>query len=403
MSQFEYVVRTKEGEIKKGILEAPNKNFLARRLRDRGLILTFADEIKTKKFSLAGFITGIFGVPEMEKLLFTRHLSIMLKAGLSLSRAFSILSEQTRNRRFKKILERVKEDVEGGKSFADTLFHQKIFTPLYVNMVRVGELGGNLSKVLDLLSIQMIKSHNLKGKIKGAMIYPALVFLTMIGVGVAMMIFVVPKLVEIFEGFDVELPLATRMLIGFTNFFNKYWYLFLIGSVIIAVWLKWFLGTIAGKKIWHKIILITPFIKKMSMRINITNFSRNLSLLIKSGMPIVESLNVIATTFKNIYFEKAILDASEKVKKGIDLSESLEKYPHLFSPLVLQMIVVGEETGNLDDILSKIADFYEEETDQQMKNISSIIEPVLMIVVGLAVGFMAISIISPIYSLMSQI
>ncbi len=403
MPQFEYTARTKEGEIKQGILDAVSKNSLARRLRDRGLILTFSREIEPKrKFALLN-ITDLFGVPAIEKLLFTRHLSIMLKSGLSLTRALAILSVQTRSKRFKKLLSRVKDDVESGKSFAESLAAQKVFSPLYVSMVKVGELGGNLGEVLDLLALQMLKSHNLKSKVKGAMIYPLIVVLAMIGVGTAMMIFVVPKLVDIFEGFEIELPLTTRILIGFTKFFNEFWYFFLIGFVIFIIWLKWFLSTNLGKKIWHKIILKTPYIKGMSMRINITNFARNLSLLVKSGMPIVESLKVISTTFKNIYYQEALKDSSKKVRKGVNLGEALEKYPNLFSGLVLQMVTVGEETGSLDDILAKLADFYEAETDQQMKNISSVIEPVLMIIVGIAVAIMAVSIISPIYSLMGQI
>lgn len=404
MPNFEYTARTKEGESREGVLEAPSKTSLARRLRDRGLVLTFAQEIKAKKkFDLINLFSRIMGVSATEKLLFTRHLSIMLKAGLSLSRALAILSKQTRHKRFQKILTQIKESVESGKSFAESLSFQKIFTPLYVNMVKVGELGGNLGEVLDLLALQMIKAHSLRGKVKGAMIYPTIVFLAMIGVGVAMMIFVIPKLVDIFEGFEVELPLATRMLIAITNFFNFYWYLFLVGAIVLGFGMRWFLATSPGKKVWHKIILKIPYIKGMSMRINITNFARNQSLLVKSGMPIVESLKVASTTFKNVYYQKALEYASEKVKKGTELSEALAEYPNLFSGLVLQMVSVGEETGSLDDILAKLADFYEDEIDQQMKNISSIIEPILMIVVGIGVAIMAISIISPIYSLMGQI
>lgn len=404
MPKFEYTARTEEGEMKQGILEAPSKSSLARRLRDRALILTYAVETAAKKkIGILNIFSGFFRVSDMEKLLFTRHLSIMLKAGLSLSRALSILTEQAHNRKFKKVLSSVKENVEGGKSFADSLAEQKIFDPLYVNMVQVGELGGNLEEVLDLLAIQMLKSHNLKGKVQGAMIYPAIVVLAMIAVGAAMMIFVIPKLVDVFEGFNIPLPLATRILIASTKIFNQYWYFFAIAAIALVFFFRWFVKIDFGKKIWHKIILKTPYIKNLSAKINVANFARNLSILIKSGMPIVQALKVISTTFKNIYYTKALEDSSESVKKGIQLGENLGNYSDLFPGIVLQMIAVGEETGSLDDILTKLADFYENEIDQQMKNISSIIEPILMIIVGIGVAIMAISIISPIYSLMGQL
>jgi len=405
MPTYLYTAKTKKGETKTGTSEATDPHQLANLLRRQGLVLISAEktalEEKAGRFNLNNLLQKIGRISLVEKMVFSRHLSIMIKAGLSLNQALRALAEQTKNQRFKKIIGRVEEDLRHGQPFSDCLAKEpKVFNELFVSMVRVGETSGNLDKVLKLLAEQMRKDHALISRVRGAMMYPAVVITAMIGIGVLMMIMVVPKLTEVFTEFDMELPLSTQMIIGLSNFLENHLLLGFIILIGLIVLLRFGLKNKKVKRVLDKIYLHLPILGNLVQKVNSARFARTLSSLVDSGVAIVNALEIVAGTLGNIHFKEALINSSEQVQKGKELSQALSSYKNLYPPMVVQMIQVGEQTGSLSDILKNLADFYEEEIDNTTKNLSSIIEPIIMIVIGAAVGFFAVSMIQPMYSMM---
>lgn len=373
--------------------------------------MVFEFKKEAKKVSAKTFWRDFFSwfknlgsVSLKEKIFFAQNLRVMIKSGLSLATALKTLYLQTNNKRFKKIIFDLKESTEKGTAFADSLQkHQGIFGDLFINMIKAGEASGRLDEVLKELFFQMKKDHDLKAKIKGAMIYPVIVVITMIGIGTAMMIFVIPKLVTVFEEMNVKLPLFTRLLIGFSNLIvTKGW---LLGFIIIIfiIFFTIFLRTKLGKHIWHWLMLNSPIFGPITKKVNLARFTRTISSLIKTDIPIVQTFNITAQILGNIYYKEALKNSSERVVKGESIAKILESYPKLFPPVVREMALVGEETGSIDEILGDLAVFYEEDIDETMKILPTIIEPILMIILGIGVGAMAVAIIMPMYSLSQNI
>jgi len=409
MPSYIYTAKNKRGEDQTNHIIAVNKHELAAILRNQGLVLISA-EIAGRKKEISYYLNIIKRIKELgtvslvEKMMFSRHLSVMINAGLSLNQALKALAKQTKSPKFKKIISQIEIDVSQGKSFSKSLKkYPKIFNELYSNMIEVGEAGGSLSEVLKILAEQMKKNHELISRVRGAMMYPAVIVIAMIGIGILMMIMVVPKLTEVFEELNVELPLSTRFIMFISSFLkdNIIFGIIIIISLIFAI--KLIMRNKKIKRSLHGIYLYFPIFGSLIKKINSARLSRTLSSLIESGVPIVKSLKVVANTLSNIRFKEAILDSTKEIQKGKKLSDSLSKYENLYTPMVIQMIGVGEETGSLSDILKNLADFYEEEIDNTTKNMSSVLEPIIMIVIGAAVGFFAISMIQPMYSMMSGI
>ena len=404
MPNFLYTAKNQKGEAKTGKLEAINEHELAATLRQEGLILISAettDDEKKFSFDIKKIVAGFGHISLVERMMFTRHLAVMVKAGLSLNQALKTLAEQTKNPRFKRAIVRIEENVRQGKTFSESLaIFPRIFNNLYVNMVKVGETSGNLDEVLNNLAEQIRKDHDLISRIRGAMIYPAVIIITMVGIGVLMMIMVVPKLTEVFEELNVDLPLSTQVIIGISNFLQNH----LIWGIVILI-AFFFLARLslrnkAVKRVLHKIYLYTPILGPLLKKINSARFARTIGSLTESGVAIVKSLEITAGTLGNIHFKESLIACGQEVQKGKDLSKSLSNYKNLYTPMIIQMVRVGEQTGSLSSILKTLADFYEEEIDKTTKNLSSIIEPVIMIVVGAAIGFFAVSMIQPMYSMM---
>lgn len=399
MPKFTYTARSEEGLEKRGEISAGSKKELAHLLRQQGLLLTFAEaEEEKKKFKI--FSARVTAV---EKIVFTRNLYLMIKAGLSILRALDILVKQTNKKGFKAIIADIKGKIEKGSMFATTLeAYPKVFSPFYISMIKMGELSGQLEKVLNELADKLKKDRELMVKIRSAILYPSVVLITMIAIGVLMVVFVLPQLTMVFEDFDAELPLTTRILISFSHLIQSYGVFVGIGVIAFCVGLFFLSRTANGKKITHafnvRMFILGPIIKK----INVARFARNISTLLRSGIPITKALQITHDVLGNIYYKRVMKDAIDKVKKGIKIVDILEKEKNLFPPMVTQMIMVGEETGSLDDILTEIADFYEKEVTEIMNNLSAILEPVLMVLLGLIVGVVAVSVISPIYSLMEH-
>ncbi len=401
-----YKARSFSGEMISGAREAKNEKELALGLKNEGLILTAA-EIKgqSKKSFLGSFSSlGIGGVSLVEKMMFTRNLKVMVSAGISLPRAIKILSEQTKSSKMKKALLAISEEILQGKSLSEVLAkYPHIFSELFCSMIKVGEEAGTLEKVLGVLAMQMERSHELKSKIKGAMIYPMVIVGAMIMIAILMMIVVVPKLAQTFVDLNVSLPLTTRLVIGISNTLSKFWYLLPLIPILIFFTLRYISATQWGKAAIDSLVLRLPVISQIIKQTNAAYTTRNLSSLIASGVPIVSALEIVSRTLGNSHYRKAIQDVADKVKKGSRIAQALEPHIRIYPLVVIQMIAVGEETGQTSEILDKLASFFEEEVSNATRNLSALIEPVLMLMVGVAVGFFAISMMQPLYSMLGAI
>jgi type IV pilus assembly protein PilC len=403
MSKFTFVAKNSKGEIRRGDLEGKDSRAVVGDLRADGFFVTSIIEEEN-----SGHVSGpskwnIFsGISLKDKMMFARHLGVMLSSGLSVPRALNVISNQTKSKKFKNILAKLEEDVKTGNTLADSLARSGVFDDLSVNMIRVGELGGSLEEVLDLLADQLEKEHNLISKVRGAMYYPTVIFVVMIGIGIAMMTFVVPQLTAVFSDTQATLPASTKMIIDSSNFMAAHKLLVLFFIIFIVLFIIIFFKTRMGKRAAAFLSLKTPVIKNIVVKVNTARFARIYASLLRSGVPVTESLKIISETLTNHYYQEAFKRVGLEVQKGKPLHEELAVYPKLFPILIVQMVEVGEETGKTVDVLSDLARFYEEEIDQLTKNLSSIIEPVLMVVIGAAVGFFAISMIMPMYSIMDQ-
>ena len=343
-------------------------------------------------------------VPLTEKLFFVQHLSVMLRAGISLSAALGTLVKQTKNKYFAKILTQISNNVEQGVSFTESLSpHKKIFGELFINMIEAGEISGKLEDVLNRLYIQLKKQHELTSKVKGALTYPAVIIVAMLGIGVFMMIMVVPKISDMFKEFSAELPLPTKILIKTSDAVVNNGIITVVILIILIFTIVQILRTRRGKYYFQSLILKLPIIAPIVKKINLARFARTISSLLKTDIMIIKTLQITGNVLGNLHYRAALIEMGEKIKKGSTIYETISNYPNLFPPVVTQMISVGEETGELDNILEELAKFYESEVDQIMSNLPSIIEPILILVLGCGVGAMAVAIIMPMYSITQSI
>ena len=403
--KFSYTARNKNGELENGELEIASEHELAEYLRNKGLLLTSAEAVgENEKKHKELKIPFLNSVKTVEKIFFTQNLQVMVKAGLSVSVALKTLAQQTSNKFFQTVLMDLYQRVDKGNSLADSLaLYPKVFPELFVNMVRAGEKSGKLEDVLLQLTVQIRKSHTLIAKVRGAMTYPVIVITAMVGIAIAMIVFVIPKITGMFEEVNATLPLPTRILIALSDFMiaNGLWVG--IGFVVLIIAFFRLIRTKKGSYIWHGLLLKLPIIAPILRKINLAKFSRTFSSLLKTDIPVVQSFQITASTLGNSHYRRAVENAAERVKKGVQIATILAEYPKLFPPLVVQMVSVGEETGTIDTILDELAIFYEEDVDRTMSNLTTILEPILILLLGAGVGGLAVSIILPIYTLTQNI
>lgn len=405
MPSYRYTAKSFKGEVKSGVLEAKDEHELARILRQSGFILTSANikEKKRRQINLNSF-NFLGGVSLTERMMFTRNLRVMISAGISLPRALTILSSQSKSQRLRSALNDITDRVTKGQNFSEALTgHPTVFPELFVSMIKVGEESGTLEATLKTLTLQLEREYELRSKIKGAMMYPAVVIAAMIGIGILMLATVVPQLAATFKELGVELPLTTRIVIALGNFVSKRWYTLPFILLILLFLFRFLLRMEAGKKAKDSLLLQTPIIAPIVKNADSAHITRTLGSLISAGVPIVQALEIVARSIGNTYYRNALYQSAEKTKKGGKLSEALSHYSNLFPLVVIQMVQVGEETGQTADILQKLAEFYEEEVTNATKNLSSVIEPVLMLIVGAVVGFFAVSMIQPMYSMLGAL
>lgn len=339
-------------------------------------------------------------VPATAKIFLLQNISVMLRAGISLSETLKSLAEQTKNRKLQNILNDVAEKIKQGKTFSESMTpYQKDFGELFINMIRAGEASGRLEDVLMELYVQNKKDHVLVTKVRNALTYPVIIIIAMIGIASVMAVFVLPSMLKMFDDMQVQLPLATRVLIMFSNFIQTKGIYLLVAVIIFIIVFIRIIKSQKGKHLADLLMLKIPVLSNIIKQINLARSSRSLSALIQTDIAIVETLTITSRVIGNSVYKAAFLDAAEKVKKGQKLASIFKEHSNIFPSSVIQMISVGEETGSLDSILKNLAEFYEEEVTETMNNLPTIIEPVLMIMIGIAVGGIAIAVLMPMYSL----
>ena len=339
-------------------------------------------------------------VPASEKVFFAENFRVMVKAGLSISEALETLAMQTKSKKFANALYDIRDGVTQGGSLASALAkYPKIFPEYFINMIRVGEISGNLENNLAELANQMRKDHDLTSKVRGAMIYPAVIVVATAGIGTMMFVYVIPSMLSIFEEMNLTLPLATRIIIAVSKTINTHGLLLIVITAATIAGITMLGRTRKGRRAIHFMLIhlwiIGPIIKK----INLARFARTASSLLKTDIPVIETFKITSTVLGNIYYKDVCLKVSEELLQGTAINVSLLRSPKLFPPLVTQMVSVGEKSGTLDTLLAELANFYESEVADITKNLSSIIEPVLIVFLGGVVGLIAFAVISPIYSL----
>jgi type IV pilus assembly protein PilC len=397
--KFNYIAQTKKGEGKTGVIDASGLEEAKKRLLEEDLVLLSIEPIIKRKKAII-VIPFISRVSFLDKFLFVKHLAMMIKTGLPLREAIVEIKEQTRSKKFKKVLDDIISQVDNGKSLADSLSrHPAVFDELFVNLIKAGEASGTLEDNLKYLALQLEKAHDLGKKIKAALLYPALILISTFGLVAALALFIMPKLIPLFESFDIELPLPTRILLWLIRIIQNY-SLFVIFWVLFLALVFIFISRLRSvKTINHRIILKLPLIRKLNKNINLAYFARTLGTLVKSGVPIVEAFNITARTLSNVVYQEQLKKVTLRIQRGEAIATYFRKKPELFPPVFSRMISVGEKTGKLEESLFYLADFYENEVDSITKNISTVLEPFLLIIIGVLIGFIAVSIIMPIYEI----
>lgn len=401
MPTFTYTARDIQGIDHKGTIETVDQSRVARILSKKGLIVISIKEMSEKKNS---FYNRIFDrVSFSDLVVATRQLATMVESGLVLSDAVDILADQQSNKNFKEALSEISRDIKSGLDFASALRkHPDIFPPIYPNLVAAGEQGGNLDIVLSQLATNLEKDREFRSRITGAMIYPSLVIITMVVVMFITMIFVIPRLTSLYAGSDIELPLPTKILIFTSDFFVGYWWLIILVGIGLGYSFKKWISTSRGKYAFDALLLKTPVLNKVIIGTNLTYFTRTFGLLTTAGVPLLDSLNIVSDVINNAVYKKAIKETYQGVERGLTFSAQLEAVG-VFPKIVPQMFRVGEETGKVDKVAFKLADYFESESDHMVKNLTTVIEPIILVILGVAVAFLVLSIILPIYNLTSAV
>ncbi len=405
MPLFHYKILTKEGNTVEGSMEAKDKFALYHTLKEDGSTVVSAVEEEGEKKSFFSFSLPFFGskVKMHDKIVFAKNLSKMIDAGLSVTRSLAILERQSK-KQFKKILGELNTSISKGNTFSDSLKnYPEVFSTLFVSMVRAGEESGNLSLALQNVGLQMEKTYQLNKKIKGALMYPTVILSLMVVIGVLMMVYMVPTLTETFVGLGVKLPLSTRIIIAISNFLKSYFVFVIIGVILGTFSFIAALRTQKGKRISDFFSLHFPMIGEIVKQVNAARTGRTLSSLLSSGVDIVVAIGVTKEVIQNSYYKEVLDKVQDAIQKGDPISNIFSDNNKLYPLFVGEMVSVGEETGKIGEMFLSVAVFYEDEVDQKTKDMSSIIEPILMILIGIGVGFFAISMLGPTYSLADAI
>jgi len=402
---FSYKAKSNTGEIIDGTMEAIDRFALSRDLRSRGITpISITEKGKFSGDFMETINAYLSSVKTGELVIVTKNLSGMIKAGLSLSRALIVLQKQTRNEALQKILTSLSNEVNSGGTLSQGLEkYPKVFSKLFVSMTKAGEESGNLAGALSEIGLNLAKANALTKKIKGALIYPGVILSAMVLIGVLMFAFVVPTLAKTFNELKVELPGSTKFIIALGNFFSNHLLLSLFMIIASATGLVFLFRANFMAKYVDYVVIRLPVIGNIAKELNTARTARTISSLLLSGVSLTRAIEITEDVVQNVYYKKILIKAKEDVEKGAPFSQAFTENIKLYPVMMSEMIQVGEETGNLSDMLLQIALFYEEQIEQKTKDLSTIIEPILMIIIGGAVGFFAISMITPLYSILDSI
>ncbi len=400
MEKFDYLAITKEKKKVKGVVEAVSQPQAISVLRARGLFVVRLNKIEVLPSWLV-WLNRFQRVKKQDVVHFTRQLATMIKAGLPLTTALSILKYQS-SLAMAKVVDEVLREVEGGGSLSKAMAKfNRIFDPVYLSLIESGEAAGVLEKVLLRLADNLEKQAEFRSKTKNALIYPAIITIAMVIVGLVMTIFVIPKLTSLYSEFGAELPVMTKILIGISGFMVKTWPLWLVFGTVGGYSLSRWKQTESGRFVWDRISLKLPIFGPLKTKIILTEITRTLALLVESGVSIIEALEIVAGTADNILFSSSIKKAAKEVEKGIPIAAAIGQYDY-FPVIVPQMLAVGEETGKIDEVMFNLSGYFETEAETAVKGLTTAIEPLMMILLGVGVAFLVIAIVMPIYNLTSQ-
>lgn len=400
MTKYSYSAVDSNGIPQSGLVEANSTDQAVQVLRNRGLIVT---EVKEKKELELGQIIGKFrGVPAQEKIVFTRQLSTMIASGLPITQSLKILQQQAHNAVFEQSLGDILRAIDGGASLHEAMAeHPKVFNRLYLSLIKAGEASGQLDVILDRLAEMMEKDKEFKDKVRGAMIYPIIIVVVMLMVLAVMFLFVIPRLAALYEELNAELPVITKLMISASKLMVGFWWLAALLTVGAFVGLRYLLRRPNVREVTDELKLKLPVFGSLSREVQLTSFTRTLSMLVSSGIPLLEALSIAKETITNQIFRDGVNAAAAAVGKGRPLGETF-RANQAFPPIMSEMITAGEQTGKLDEVLGKVSQYFENEATNKTENLASAIEPIVMVVLGVMVGFLVVSLILPIYSLTSQ-
>lgn len=404
--KFSYVAKKLDDSTYEGVFISDSKSDLFTKIKQSGDTLVSYKIVTDDKLKVLWekFLSSFSKVKMIDKIIFARNLANMIEAGLSLTRSISVMEKQSKNKKLKNIYHEINLDISAGKTFHDALNKwNTVFPPVFISMVKAGEESGNLADSLKSIATQMEATYKLQKKIKGAMMYPSVIFVVMILIGIIMMVFVVPKLTATFADVKAELPGSTKFVIFMSEFLRDHYILLPIGLLAVMFVVYQILHTKQGRNLFDKFVILLPIFGTIIKESNSAKTSRTLSSLIGSGVDLIQSVDITSEVLQNNLYKKVMSEVKINVEKGKPMSDVFSQYENLYPIFVSEMVNVGEETGKLATMLQGVAVFYENEVDQKTKDLSTIIEPILMVFIGIAVGFFAISMITPMYSVMNNI
>ncbi len=399
--EFNYVAKNKSGDKIKGSLEADNSSLVASQLKEKGYYVTSIKEKKARK-SIDEYFKFHKRVKIDDLAVFSQQFSVMINAGISIVQAIGILRDQTENSRFKEIIGKVQEDIETGTGLAEAMSkYPDVFPDLYCQLIRAGETGGVLDQVLNKLADHYERQSELNGKVKSALYYPIAILIVAIAVVIFLLLKVVPQFVSMFEDFGAQLPLPTRILLGTSEFMQNYWYVIFAVLAVIAVALYYYKQTQKGSYKFDQLILQIPIIGNMMKKVYISRITSTLAILLNSGVDLLSSLAIVEDVVGNEVYGQILTEARIQVREGVNLSDPLSESRE-FPKMVVQMIKVGEEAGNVGQMLEKISSFFDREVEASVESSISLIEPVMIVFLAVIVGFVAISIVTPMFDMFQQ-
>lgn len=399
--KFQYQAKNNKGELKKGYVIAANQTKAEQLLAENGFVIISLKEERENLLARFDIFSNHVGYKDL--VLFSRQLSTLVGARVPILQALRILENQLANKALIQVTKSLITSIESGESLSLALSkHPSVFGNIYISLVRSGEAAGKVGDSLLFLADQLEKDYDLRSKVRGAITYPAFVLSALLVVGVLMFKFVLPNLVSVLKEQNTELPLVSKILISFTDFFQVYWWMVLLIMAGLAVGIRVYTQSQQGRYMWDRMKMHLPVLGDILSRIYMARFSRNLSTLVAGGIPIIQALKIISDIINNVIYRDILLDTANQVTNGKSISESLARYKE-FPPLVTQMVSVGEQTAELDTILAKLASFYEKEVDAKISTLSSLLEPIIMLILGVGVGILVAGVLLPIYNLASSI